>query len=139
MKPRLEGAMRRNIVATAIDKHVGARVRTRRERLKMSQTTLGKALGVSFQQVQKYEKGVNRIGAGRLQQLGGILQVPVEYFFEDAPQIFPGKRKEPAEDYVQEFFATKDGLTLTKAFSQIKQPSLRHHFVRLAQAIAAID
>jgi transcriptional regulator with XRE-family HTH domain len=120
-----------------IDAHVGARVRMRRMMLKMSQTTLGEALGVTFQQIQKYEKGVNRIGAGRLQQIAGILQVSVEYFFEGAPQIFPSKRKEPPADYVQEFLSTKDGLALTKAFVQIKRPKLRHQFVLLAQEIAS--
>src|SRR5579863_10584435 len=81
-----------------IDAYVGARLRIRRMMLKMSQAKLGKALGLTFQQVQKYEKGVNRIGAGRLQQLAGILQVPVEYFFEGAPPLFFGRRKEAPAD-----------------------------------------
>jgi transcriptional regulator with XRE-family HTH domain len=68
-----------------IDKHVGERLRARRMMLKMSQTALGGALGVTFQQVQKYEKGVNRIGAGRLQIIAGVLQVPINYFFEGTP------------------------------------------------------
>ena len=67
------------------DKHVGARVRMRRMMLSMSQEKLGDALGLTFQQVQKYEKGANRIGASRLQQIAHILQVPVSFFFEGAP------------------------------------------------------
>ena len=122
-----------------IDAHVGAQVRTRRVTLKMSQTKLADALGLTFQQVQKYEKGVNRIGAGRLQELAGILQVPVEYFFEGAPPLFFGRRKEAPADYVQEFLSTKDALALAKAFVRIKRPALRHQFVRLAQAITASD
>ena len=67
----------------SIDKHVGSRVRMRRQMLAMSQEKLGNALGLTFQQVQKYEKGMNRIGASRLQQIGEILRVPVSFFFED--------------------------------------------------------
>jgi transcriptional regulator with XRE-family HTH domain len=73
-----------------VDKHVGSRVRMRRMMLSMSQAKLGDALGLTFQQVQKYEKGTNRIGASRLQHLAGILQVPVEFFFEGAPSS-PGE------------------------------------------------
>src|ERR1700678_1752014 len=70
-----------------IDKHVGSRVRMRRMMLGMSQEKLGDALGLTFQQVQKYEKGTNRIGASRLQQISHILQVPVAFFFEGAPHL----------------------------------------------------
>src|SRR6516164_11762641 len=72
-------------VPNPVDKHVGSRVRMRRQMLAMSQTQLGDALGLTFQQVQKYEKGTNRMGASRLQQMSDILQVPVEFFFEGAP------------------------------------------------------
>src|SRR6266498_5520873 len=102
-----------------IDKHVGSRVRMRRMMLSMSQEKLGDALGLTFQQVQKYEKGTNRIGASRLQQISLILQVPVSFFFEGAPPP-PGKLTEPGEApspaYVTDFLATTDGLTLVKAF-----------------------
>ena len=70
-----------------IDKHVGSRVRMRRMMLSMSQEKLGDALGVTFQQVQKYEKGANRIGASRLHHIARILQVPVAFFFEGAPDL----------------------------------------------------
>ena len=123
----------------SIDKHVGARVRMRRMMLKMSQTSLGNALGVTFQQVQKYEKGTNRIGAGRLQQIAGLLQVPIEFFFEGAPapQPMSGKSREATPDYVSEFLATREGLALTKAFVHIKRPALRHRLVQRAQELAS--
>src|SRR5437667_10087380 len=100
------------------DKHVGARVRMRRMMLSMSQEKLGDALGLTFQQVQKYEKGANRIGASRLQHIAQILQVPVAFFFEGGP-AGEGARggSEPASpSYVSEFLATRDGLALAKAF-----------------------
>src|SRR6266478_9270897 len=71
--------------ANPIDRHVGNRVRMRRKMLSMSQTKLGDALGITFQQVQKYENGTNRIGASRLEQISHVLQVPVAFFFEGAP------------------------------------------------------
>ena len=73
-----------------VDQHVGSRVRMRRMMLAMSQTNLGNALGLTFQQVQKYEKGTNRIGASRLQQISRTLQVPVAFFFEGAPTAWEG-------------------------------------------------
>ena len=98
------------------DKHVGARVRMRRMMLSMSQEKLGDALGLTFQQVQKYEKGTNRIGASRLQQISHILQVPVAFFFEGVPHV-PGQPKgsgeAPSPDYVSDFLASSDGLALT--------------------------
>src|SRR5471032_965256 len=102
-----------------IDKHVGSRVRMRRMMLSMSQEKLGDALGLTFQQVQKYEKGANRIGASRLQQISNILQVPVAFFFEGAPNA-PGFQSDgmgeaPSPAYVSDFLATSDGLALTKA------------------------
>src|SRR6476469_8603004 len=95
------------------DKHVGARVRMRRMMLGMSQEKLGDALSLTFQQVQKYEKGTNRIGASRLQQISNILQVPVSFFFEGAPNVGPdnsGFSEAPSPAYVSDFLATSDGL-----------------------------
>jgi transcriptional regulator with XRE-family HTH domain len=122
------------------DKHVGSRVRMRRMMLSMSQEKLGDALGLTFQQVQKYEKGTNRIGASRLQQISHILQVPVAFFFEGAPSphgLTDGMREAPSPAYVSDFLATSDGLSLTKAFMRIKQPKLRRRIVDLVEAIAA--
>src|SRR5690348_18110321 len=104
-----------------IDKHVGSRVRMRRMMLNMSQEKLGDALDLTFQQVQKYEKGTNRIGASRLQQISHILQVPVAFFFEGAPAggggpPAAGMGEAPSPAYVSDFLATSDGLSLTKSF-----------------------
>jgi transcriptional regulator with XRE-family HTH domain len=125
-----------------IDKHVGSRVRMRRMMLGMSQEKLGDALGLTFQQVQKYEKGTNRIGASRLQQISQILQVPVAFFFEGAPVISgefqppAGMQEAPSPAYVSDFLATSDGLSLTKAFMRIKDAKLRRRIVDLVQQIA---
>jgi transcriptional regulator with XRE-family HTH domain len=126
------------------DKHVGARVRMRRMMLGMSQEKLGDALGLTFQQVQKYEKGANRIGASRLQQISHILQVPVAFFFEGAPAASghphaDGLGEAPSPAYVSDFLATSDGLALTKAFMGIKDSKLRRRIVDLVEHIAAND
>jgi len=124
-----------------IDKHVGSRVRMRRMMLSMSQEKLGDALGLTFQQVQKYEKGTNRIGASRLQQIAHFLQVPVSFFFEGAPQSagHGGMSEAPSPAYVADFLATSDGLSLTKAFMRIKSNKLRRRIVDLVEQIAGID
>ena len=125
-----------------IDKHVGSRVRMRRLMLGMSQEKLGDGLGLTFQQVQKYEKGTNRIGASRLQHISQLLQVPVPFFFEGAPHL-PGQPigigPAPSPAYVFNFLATSDGLALTKAFMQIEQPELRRRIVHLVEEIAGDD
>src|SRR2546421_10175277 len=103
-----------------IDRHVGSRVRMRRMMLGMSQEKLGHGLGLTFQQVQKYEKGTNRIGASRLQQISHILQVPEAFFFERAPHVqgqSDGMKDAPAPAYESDFLASSEGLALTKAFS----------------------
>ncbi len=125
-----------------IDKHVGSRVRMRRMMLGMSQEKLGDALGLTFQQVQKYEKGTNRIGASRLQQISNILQVPVEFFFEGAPHLAGPSRVDgdaPSPAYVSDFLASSDGLALTKAFMRIGDAKLRRRIVDLVEQIAIID
>ena len=124
-----------------IDKHVGSRVRMRRMMLSMSQEKLGDALGLTFQQVQKYEKGTNRICASRLQQIAHILQVPVSFFFEGAPTSpgqggIGGMSEAPSPAYVSDFLATSDGLSLTKSFMRIKNSKLRRKIVDLVEQIA---
>lgn len=126
------------------DKHVGSRVRMRRMMLGMSQEKLGDSLGLTFQQVQKYEKGTNRIGASRLQQISQILQVPVSFFFEGAPSAQTSGRHEatgeaPSPAYVSDFLATSDGLALTKAFMRIDDSKLRRRIVDLVEQIAGRD
>src|SRR6516225_5405779 len=125
----------------ATDKHVGSRLRMRRMMLGMSQEKLGNALDIAFQQVQKYEKGMNRIGASRLQHISHILQVPVAFFFEGAPHV-PGAAGSvqtdaaPSPAYVRDFLATSDGLSLTKAFMRIPDAKLRRRIVDLVEQIA---
>jgi transcriptional regulator with XRE-family HTH domain len=122
-----------------IDRHVGSRVRMRRMMLGISQEKLGDALGLTFQQVQKYEKGSNRIGASRLQHIAHILLVPVAFLFEGAPPVpgqFKGSGGAPSPTYVSDFLASSDGLALTRAFTRIKDAKLRHRIVDLVEAIA---
>jgi transcriptional regulator with XRE-family HTH domain len=128
--------------ANPVDKHVGGRIRMRRKLLGMSLEKLGDGLGLTFQQVQKYEKGTTCIGASRLQHISQILQVPVPFFFEGAPHQLgesEGTEDAPSPAYVFDFFATTDGLALTKAFMQIKEPRLRRRIVALVEQIAGHD
>ena len=124
------------------DKHVGSRVRMRRLMLDMSQTQLGDALGITFQQIQKYEKGSIRISASRLQHISQILQVPVPFFFDGAPAAAgispaaPGKADAPSPAYVSDFLATSMGLDLVKAFMCIENRKLRRAIVDLVEEIA---
>jgi transcriptional regulator with XRE-family HTH domain len=125
-----------------IDKHVGSRVRMRRKMLAMSQTQLADALGLTFQQVQKYEKGTNRMGASRLQQISDILQVPVEFFFEGAPNASaPHGSNGSALSMVEidDFVSNSDGLRLIGAFLRIDNAALRRRIVMLVQEIAGDD
>ncbi|MBV6656462.1 MAG: helix-turn-helix transcriptional regulator [Devosiaceae bacterium] len=123
-----------------IDMHVGSRLRMRRMMLSISQERLGEALGVSFQQVQKYEKGTNRIGAGRLQQIASELQVPISYFYDDMPGAEPAQGfAETGVSYVSDLLTTSDGLELTRAFLRIQDPKVRRRVVDLVKAIAETD
>jgi transcriptional regulator with XRE-family HTH domain len=131
-----------NKVPNPIDKHVGSRVRMRRKILAMSQGKLGAALGLTFQQVQKYERGANRIGASRLQQMSHILQVPVEFFFEgasnaSAPHGSNGSALSMVE--IDDFISDSDGLRLIRAFMRIDNVAVRRRIVKLVQEIAGGD
>jgi len=127
-----------------MDAHVGSRVRLRRMLLGMSQEKLGEHLGLTFQQVQKYEKGVNRIGASRLFDLSMVLGVPVQFFYEEAPGVQahgvssaqPGFAERPAESSVVEFLSTREGLELNKAFVKITDPRVRRSIVDLVRSLA---
>jgi transcriptional regulator with XRE-family HTH domain len=122
------------------DVHVGKRVRMRRKMLSMSQTDLASALGLTFQQVQKYENGTNRIGVGRLQEMARSLQVSISFFFDDPIKPNVGDtRQARSPDYVSDFLATTDGLALTKAFMLIKDPRLRRSIVKLVDDIVGGD
>jgi transcriptional regulator with XRE-family HTH domain len=123
-----------------VDKYVGSRVRMRRIMLGMSQEKLGEALDLTFQQVQKYEKGTNRIGASRLQQISDILQVPVSFLFEGGPTgtlNAEGLTDAPSPAYVSDFLATSEGLALTRAFTRISDPKLRRTIVDLVEQMAS--
>jgi len=125
----------------AIDAHVGGRVRTRREKRGMTQQVLAEALGITHQQIQKLEEGTNRIGAGRLQQIARILDVPVAVFFKDAPQVgrtrvSASQRHAPILKYVSKFVASDDGLVLMKAFTRIPDTQLRRIIVTLVERLA---
>ncbi len=119
-----------------IDKHVGSRVRQRRQELGLSQEKLGDALGLTFQQVQKYEKGTNRVGASRLQHISRILKVPIAYFFAGTPSQPKAKGDAATLAFVSDFVASTDGQALMKAFMQIKRAKVRHHIVTLVHEIA---
>jgi len=119
-----------------IDKYVGSRVRERRMILGMSQMKLADALGITFQQVQKYEKGTNRVSASRLQQIVHILQVPVQFLFDGAPGQRNTSGDPPRADYVSDFVAMPDGLALMKAFIRLKGGPMRWSVVRLVKEIS---
>jgi transcriptional regulator with XRE-family HTH domain len=123
-----------------VDKYVGSRVRMRRIMLGMSQEKLGEALGLTFQQIQKYEKGTNRVGASRIQQISEILQVPVSFLFEGGPTgttNAEGFSEGTSPAYVSDFLATAEGLALTRAFTRINDAKLRRSIVDLVEQIAA--
>jgi len=123
-----------------VDKHVGLRVRIRRMLVGMSQEKLGEALGLTFQQIQKYEKGTNRIGASRLQQIAAILAVPVDYFFEGAPGLATpaaGLNEGAGSQYIAEFLGTPESIQLNRAFTAIADPAVRRRIVDLVVALAA--
>jgi transcriptional regulator with XRE-family HTH domain len=127
-----------------VDAHVGGRVRLRRMLLGMSQERLGDSMGLTFQQVQKYEKGVNRIGASRLFQISKILDVPVQFFFEEAPHVGDarparGMAEADSESFILEFLNTREGLELNRAFVKIRDPKVRKSVVDLARALSASD
>ena len=123
-----------------VDKHVGSRVRMRRVLIGMSQEKLGEALGITFQQIQKYEKGTNRIGASRMQQISNVMGVPVSYFFEDAPGAESGSGagfgESQGSDYVVDFLTTSEGLQLNKSFVKITDAKVRKKLVDLVSALA---
>ena len=127
-------------IPNPIDQHVGSRVRMRRMLLGMSQEKLGDSLGLTFQQVQKYEKGTNRIGASRLQQISQTLNVAPAFFFEGVPvgggTAGPGFREEGSPGFVVDFLATAEGLHLNKAFARIRDPRVRKRIIDLVTALA---
>ena len=123
----------------AVDRFIGARVRMRRVLAGMSQEKLGEALGITFQQIQKYEKGTNRISVSRLHQIAGILGVPVSTFYEGAPEggeAAPGLRERGPARYETDFLASPEGVQLMRAFLRIKHTRVRRKLIDLAVAFA---
>ena len=125
------------------DKHVGARIRMRRMMLGISQTNLADAVDLTFQQVQKYEKGVNRVSASRMQQFAKILSVPISFFFEGSPaaNVVGGKSGGAAAGmpaYIREFLAIRDGIKIIKAFSQIRNHKNQKKYTELVINLLAL-
>jgi len=127
-----------NKTPNPIDKHVGARLRMRRLSLGMSQSKLAEALNITFQQIQKYEKGANRIGASRLQELARFLTVTPAFFFDGAPSsaLHPAGLAEPESNtYIVEFLSTAEGLQLNRAFTSIRDPKVRKRIIDLVTSL----
>jgi transcriptional regulator with XRE-family HTH domain len=129
---------------SSIDAHVGSRVRLRRMLIGMSQEKLGELLGLTFQQVQKYEKGANRIGASRLYDISQILGVPVSYFFDDVPADSTARRATngaaastdvDAGPYMMEFVSSAEGFQLVRAFTKITDPRVRKRMLELVKSL----
>ena len=122
-----------------VDRHVGSRVRMQRMLVGMSQEKLGEACGITFQQIQKYEKGMNRMGASRLHQIARFLQVPVEFFYEGAPwgPDPGGPIVDRSSRAMTDFLATSEGLELVKAFMAVKDAKVRRRIIDLTKAVAA--
>jgi transcriptional regulator with XRE-family HTH domain len=121
-------------VPNPIDKHVGARVRMRRLMVGMSQGKLGEALDVTFQQVQKYEKGANRIGASRLQQLARVLEVPPAFFFDGSAVGFAESN---GSSHSVDFVLTTEGLQLNRAFAAIRDAKVRKRILDLVESLSS--
>ena len=128
---------------SSVDAHVGSRVRLRRMLIGMSQEKLGEMLGLTFQQVQKYEKGANRIGASRLYDISSILGVPVSYFFDDL-SVENGARRTngpstgvdiEAGPYMMEFLSSAEGFQLVRAFTKITDPRVRKRMLDLVKSL----
>lgn len=130
------GALVAKKVSNPIDVHVGDRVKVRRVELGLSQTQLGQALGITFQQVQKYEKGANRISASRLQQISDVLKVPASYFFKGSPGEMKAKGNASPLAELSEFVSSNEGLTLIKAYMKITDAKVRRHIVNLVDQLA---
>ena len=127
-------------MAHAIDKQVGSWVRARRQTLGMSQTKLADAVGLTFQQIQKYEKGSNRISASRLHQFSNILGVPVPFFFQVSSSSTSRSKMKSADAaiiHVSEFISSADGRNLMKAYTKIEDSKLRRRIAAFIEELAA--
>ena len=132
-------------IPSPIDVHVGARVRRRRTLLGMTQTNLSDAIGVSYQQMQKYERGMNRIAASRLLDLSRLLEVPIQHFFDDMPAavaaISPANKKrgraKKLPSYEPDPMAKRETLELVRAYYKITDPEIRKPLLALTKTLGA--
>jgi len=126
-------------IPNPVDVHVGSRVRLRRMLVGISQEKLGGSMGLTFQQIQKYEKGVNRIGASRLFKLSQVLDVPVQFFFEGMPSAElsanPGMAERDTDTFLYEFLNTRDGLELNRAFIKVGDSNVRRSIIDLVRSL----
>ena len=124
-----------------VDVHVGTRLRLRRQVMKMSQEKLGDSLGITFQQIQKYERGANRVGASRLWKISQVMDVPVSFFFEGLGDGYvPGEFAENDQlPIVYDFINSSDGVALATAVSKIKSKAVRRQILELARSLAVAD
>jgi transcriptional regulator with XRE-family HTH domain len=120
-----------------IDVYVGGRVRLRRKMLGLSQEKLGQKLGITFQQIQKYEKGTNRIGASRLNAMAAALEVPVSYFFPENAAAEGSGLQEESVAFMMEFMSSGEGLDLGRAFARIRNPKIRRKVIELVRALGS--
>jgi transcriptional regulator with XRE-family HTH domain len=118
------------------DIYVGSRVRMRRKMLGLSQEKLGEKLGITFQQIQKYEKGTNRIGASRLQAMSAALEVPVAYFFPDSTNAPGTGLQDEGATFIMDFMSTGEGLELSRAFVRIRSTKVKRRIIELVRAVA---
>jgi len=116
------------------DVHIGRRIKMQRLALGLSQTDVAKRLGITFQQIQKYERGINRVGAGRLQEMANLLSVTPAFFFEDGPRLKPGQSEETPE--TTELLANKYNLALAQAFNKIRSRGVRRNVLDLVEGLA---
>ncbi|WP_309087533.1 helix-turn-helix transcriptional regulator [Phenylobacterium sp.] len=128
----VEGDFSRDEGPHPVDRHVGLRIRMRRKEIGVSQERLAEALGITFQQVQKYERGANRVSASKLWEIARALKTSVSYFYEGLASEDPVAHREDAQD----FMLTGEGLELMAAFPRITQPALRRKLVELVRTVS---
>jgi transcriptional regulator with XRE-family HTH domain len=121
-----------------VDAHIGRRVRMRRIEINMSQEFLGEQIGVTFQQIQKYEKGANRVVASRLQEIGKVLEVPASFFFDGAPGGCQGESGSQTSAALLELLGTREGQILINSFVRITDAEIRRSFVCLIEKAATL-
>jgi transcriptional regulator with XRE-family HTH domain len=126
-------------IINPVDLHVGSKVRLRRKFLGKSQQQLADAIDLTFQQVQKYERGVNRISASKLYEIAQFLQIPLTYFFEGFGEGERVSGTSESEYAVQSFLATSEGIELAEAFPRIKVPKQRRKILELVRSLADLD